>query len=259
MSHAQASNFASVFPSIPKQVLERLEKSYNNIKKNFRENRFEPSELNGAKFCEAAYRLLEWHTSKSYTPFGTKIRDFSQSVKKFENMSKFPDSVRFHIPKILDALYGIRNKRGVSHLGGDVDPNYMDAVFVVSACDWVMAELVRIFHGLSTEEAQKLIQNLVTKRLPIIWRIGKVRRILAVDLPYQDKALALLYDEYSQSVLDKDLFDWIEHSNLAVFRRDILRPCHKDKLIEYNQANGKVSLSPLGLQYVERNIKLEIQ
>lgn len=258
MNHAQTSNFASVFPSIPKQVLERLEKSYNSTKKNFRENRFEPSELNGAKFCEAVFRLLEWHTSKSYMPFGSKIGDFSQAVRRFENMSKFPDSVRFHIPKILDALYGIRNKRGVGHLGGDVDPNYIDAVFVVSACDWVMAELVRIFHGLSTEEAQRLVQNLVTKKLPIIWHIGDLKRVLAVDLSFKDKALALLYDEHPHSVNETDLFKWVEHSNLTVFKRDIMRPCHGEKLIEYNKGTGKISLSPIGLRYVERKIKLEL-
>src|SRR5438552_2459466 len=145
---AAVPNFSSVFPNLPKVILTRLEKTYNEIKKNFREGRYEPSELNGAKFCEAVYRLLDWYTTNSYLPFGTKIREFSQAVKKFEGMSNFPDSIRFHIPKILDALYGIRNKRGVSHTGGDVDPNHMDALFVLSACDWVMAELIRILHGL---------------------------------------------------------------------------------------------------------------
>jgi hypothetical protein len=247
-----------VFPSIPKPILDRLETSYNNVKKNFRESRFEPSELNGAKFCEIVLRLLEWHTSKSYTPFGTDVKDFARAAKKFENLSTFPDSVRFHIPKILDALYGIRNKRGVGHVGGDVDPNLMDAVFVVSACDWIMAELVRIFHQLSTEEAQKLVQDLITKKIPIIWKIGGSKRVLAVHLSYKDKALALLYGEYPRSVKQADLFAWVEHSNIAVFKRDILRSCHEAKLIEFDEATGEISLSPLGLNYVEQNIKLDL-
>jgi hypothetical protein len=257
MSHVEASSFQSVF-SIPNPILEKLETSYNSVKRNFRENRFEPSELNGAKFCEAVFRVLEWHTTKKYTPFGSTIKDLTQAVKKFENMSKFPDSVRFHIPKILDALYGIRNKRGVGHLGGDVDPNQMDAIFVVSACDWIMAELVRIFHQLSTEEAQRLVQDLVTKKIPIIWKIGQTKRVLAVHLSYKDKALALLYGEYPRSVKQTDLFAWVEHSNVAVFRRDILRSCHEEKLIEFDEATGEISLSPLGLNYVEQNIKLAL-
>jgi hypothetical protein len=251
-------SFALVFPGIPKPILERLERSYNEIKRNFREGRYEPSELNGAKFCEAVLRLLEWHTSHSFTAFGTKIRDFSQATKRFESLSSFPDSVRFHIPRILDALYGIRNKRGVSHLGGDVDPNHMDAIFVVSACDWVMAELVRIFHGLTTEEAQKLVESLVTKQLPIVWSVGKVKRILATELSYKDKMLVLLYGEYPKSVGEGDLFKWIEHSNLSVFRRGVLRPCHKEKLIEYDSESAEITLSPKGLQYVEKGVKLEM-
>lgn len=257
MSQAVTSSFGSAFPAVPKPILNKLEISYNEIKRNFREGRYEPSELNGAKFCEAVYRLLEWHTSGAYTQFGSKIRDFGRAVKKFENLSDFPDSVRFHIPKILDALYGIRNKRGVGHLGGDVDPNHMDAIFVVSASDWVMAELVRLFHGLSTAEAQKLVESLVTKQIPIIWQVGSIKRVLDVNLSYKDKALAILYNEHPRSIGDSQIFAWVEHSNVGVFKRDILRPCHKARLIEYDEGTGEITLSPLGLKYVEETINLE--
>ena len=142
-------DFNSVFPTLPKAILTKLEASYNEIKRNFRERRYEPSELNGAKFSEAVYRVLEWHTLKTFTAFGTKIRDFSQALRKFESMSSFPDSIRFHIPKLLDVLYGVRNKRGVGHLSNEIDPNHMDSIMVVSASDWVMAELVRVLHGTS--------------------------------------------------------------------------------------------------------------
>jgi len=58
------------------------------------------------------------------------------------------------IPRLLPVLYEIRNNRGVGHVGGDVDPNHMDAEAVQAMASWVMAELVRIFHGVKTEEAR---------------------------------------------------------------------------------------------------------
>jgi hypothetical protein len=241
-------------------MVTKLEGSYNEIKRNFREGRYEPSELNGGKFCEAIYRILEWHTSptKRYTPFGTSIRDFGKSLKRFEGLTRFPDSVRFHIPKILDVLYGIRNRRGVGHLGGDVDPNYMDAVLVVSASDWVMAELVRIFHGLNTEQAEVLVRDLVTKRLPIVWDLGSIKRVLAPNLDFKTKVLILLYHEDPKQVKESDLVNWVEHSNSTVFRRDILLPSHKDRLIEYDEIQRMVAISPLGRKFVEENVDLEI-
>jgi hypothetical protein len=53
-----------------------------------------------------------------------------------------PRSIRIQFPRMLIALYEIRNNRGVGHTGGDVDPNQMDAVTVVAMTNWVMAEFV---------------------------------------------------------------------------------------------------------------------
>ena len=38
----------------------------------------------------------------------------------------------------------------------------MDATLVISILDWVLAELVRMYHKVSADEAQKIIDGLVT-------------------------------------------------------------------------------------------------
>ena len=74
-------------------------------------------------------------------------------------------------------FYEIRNNRGVGHVGGDVDPNHMDAEAVQTMAGWAMAELVRIFHGVKTEEAQETVDALVERKSPIIWEVlGKETR-----------------------------------------------------------------------------------
>ena len=59
-------------------------------------------------------------------------------------------------------VYDVRNNRDVAHLGADIDPNLMDATLVISILDWVLAELVRMYHKVSADEAQKIIDGLVT-------------------------------------------------------------------------------------------------
>jgi len=55
----------------------------------------------------------------------------------------------------------VRNNRNVGHVGGDVDPNHMDAVAVMSMSNWIMGEIVRVFHRLpTTSEAQQLVDAL---------------------------------------------------------------------------------------------------
>jgi hypothetical protein len=48
-----------------------------------------------------------------------------------------------------------------------------------------------------------------------------------------------------------NIFGFVEHSNASVFRRDVLRPAHKARLIEYDEGSGDVTISPLGIEHVE--------
>lgn len=246
-------SFDTVFSVLPTILRNKLQKAYNEIRRNFRESRFEPSELNGAKFAEVVIRILEWHTSapQKYTPFGQKIRDFGQSLRRFESKSAFPDSVRFHIPDILKTLYGVRNKRGVGHVSGDVDPNRMDAQLVVTSANWVMAELVRLLHQVTTEEATQIVEEIISKETPLVWDLGDTKRVLDTNMSMKDRTLVLLHKEHPKAVGEPELLRWVEHSNGAVYRRDILKKLHHDKLVEYNQTNRIVILSPTGVEYVE--------
>ncbi len=255
--------FDEVFKIIPDQLKERLEEYYHEIKRNFVQGKFEPSELNGGKFCEIVLRILEWHTDNtgSYTPLGTSIKNFGQSTRSFEGMSKFNDSIRFHIPQVLNALYPIRNKRGVAHAAGEIDPNYMDAIFVVSCTDWIMAELVRLFHNVSITEAQNIVTSLVTKRIPIIWQIGDHYRVISPPgkkLSTRDKVLLLSYNAYPETVSASNLLTWTEYDlrNRTRFLRSILGGLHKEDLIHFNTSSDDVHLSPLGVTYVEKNLPL---
>ena len=63
----------------------------------------------------------------------------------------------------------------------------------------------------------------------------------------------MLYSE-AERMQEAVLFDYIEHSNSSVFRRDILRKAHKAKLVEYDGTSKTVELSPLGIKRVEEQI-----
>lgn len=246
--------FSIVFSNLPKELSDKLEQCYTNIRRNYREGKHEPVELNGGKFSECVYRILEWKTTGKYIPIGTQISNFGDSLKKFENLTSEPESIRFHIPNVLNALFDIRNKRDVGHIAKDINPNEMDAMFVVSAANWVMAELVRVFHSLKPEEAQAIIETITAKEVPLIWAVGDVKRVLAPKMSFKDKTLALLYSQLSMNATYEQLFSWTEHSNGSIYKRDVIKPLHTAKLIEYDDKTGIVTISPSGLKYTETNI-----
>ncbi len=99
-------------------------------------------------------------------------------MAKLEQVTNAPDSVRFHIPRTLRLIYDMRNKRDVAHLADGIDPNQQDATIVVRNMEWVLAELVRLYHNLEAEEAHAIIVELVSKDVPLIQEFDGFPRVL---------------------------------------------------------------------------------
>ena len=240
--------------ALPNSLREELLLSYKEIINNYVEYRWEPSELNGGKLCEVVYTILKGYIDGSYPSNASKPRNMLEACRLLEqNPSTIPRSVRIQIPRMLVSLYEIRNNRGVGHIGGDVNPNHMDATCVVATCKWILSELVRIFHSATTEEAALAIDGIVEKNIPLVWEVGGRKRVLDTSLSMKNKTLVLLYQSASP-LSESQLFEWVEHSNAAIYRRDILKKAHKDKLLEYDRENDQVHISPKGIEYVEVEI-----
>src|SRR5215831_12151768 len=126
--------------AIPVGLRQPLLTEYQSIVQNFSEHRWSPSELSGGKFCEIVFTILDGHAKSAYPTKPAKPKNFVQACRQLESHAHVPRSFQILIPRLLPALYEVRNNRGVGHVGGDVDPNHMDATFVLASCSWVMAE-----------------------------------------------------------------------------------------------------------------------
>ena len=243
---------------IPNGVRTPLFEAYNEIQKNYRETRWEPSELNGGKLCEIIYTIIKGYADNSYPANPSKPRNMVLACQNMENEDPLlPRAIRIQIPRMIIALYEIRNNRGVGHSGGDVNPNHMDANAVLYMSKWLMSELVRIFHNIDTVTATKIIDSIVERKFSIVWEVNGIKRILNQSMTMKDKTLLLLYQS-KDSVQESTLIKWLEHSNPSVLRRDVFRVLHKNKFIEFDEITHTLHLSPKGIKYVEESIELEI-
>ena len=246
---------AKVLGHLPVGLRDELLHAFNEIVTNFRNGKWEPSELNGGKLCEVVYTILKGHTDSSYPAKAAKPRDMVTACRQLEQASSsFPRAIRIQIPRVLIALYEVRNNRGVGHVGGEVDPNHMDATMVLHNARWVMAELIRVFHNVDITTATAAVEALTEREVPLIWSINGQKRILSGALKTKEKVLLLLYSQSTAVVSESDLVAWTEHSNAAVFRRDILGKGHKARLWEYDKRAKTISLSPLGITEVETKL-----
>lgn len=250
---------ALLLAGIPGSLRNPLLAAFGSITKNYRERRWEPAELNGGKLCEVIYSILQGHVSGKFPKSPTKPKNMVDACKSFEqaDSSKFSRSVRVQIPRMLVALYEIRNNRGVGHVGGDVEPNHMDALQVLEMSKWLMAELVRIFHGIKIDEAQTVIESIIDRTHYTVWEVAGKSRDLNSAHSMKDTTLVLLYTHRTPVSLS-DLFQWVEHSNLSVYKRGVVRSLHRNRFLEFEEVSNFVHISPLGIRYVEEKIPLTI-
>ena len=204
--------------AIPAGLRDPLLDEYQQIVQNYAEHRWLPSELSGGKFCEVVYSILLGHASGSYSAKPIKPKDFPTACRALESNTLEPRSFQILIPRMLPALYEVRNNRGVGHAGGDVDPNHMDATVVLSMCNWIMAELVRVLHTLTTSEAQSIVESLAERRIPLIWQSGDLKRVLDPSVSFSDQILVLIASS-TGSVGTEELLEWIECKDRAYFKR----------------------------------------
>jgi hypothetical protein len=241
-------NAGHALTAIPSSLRDPLLSEYRSIIQNFFEHRWSPSELSGGKICEIVYTILDGHAKGTYAAKPIKPPNFLIACRALENNSQVPRGFQIFIPRLLPALYEVRNNRGVGHAGGDVDPNHMDATLVVSMCNWIMAELVRVFHNLTTGEAQALVDALAERTIPIIWEGENVKRVLDTALSLRDQILMLAGSSGGPVPIDS-LIAWTETKNKTYFRK-VVAELHKSRFVEHSSANNTIVLLPYGAKRV---------
>jgi len=247
---------------LPDNFRERIIETYLEVKKRYVKSihtadDFDALGLSCGKFCETILRFLQQELTGAYIAFGAPIPNFSVEVDKLLQLPRTTgnDSTRILIPRALSFVYTMRNKRGIGHTGGDVEANGIDGATTVRIADWIVCELIRIYHNLSLEEAQEIVDALATRNIPEIWEINGKKRILKKGLTFKQKVLLMVYaDTQDGGVAIEDLFEWTEYTNKSMFRKQVILPLHKEKFIDFDQETGFIHISPLGIKEVEEII-----
>jgi hypothetical protein len=235
----------------PDDLGEEVLDSYVEAKRRFHLGDHRPQAVEGGRFSEGVFRMLQHATTGNYTALGKPLPTVERLLTTLENASDEADSIRLHVPRTLKLIYDIRNKRDAAHLGDDIDPNLQDATLVVGSMDWVLAELVRLYHDVSADDAQKIIENLVTKEVPAVQEIAG-HPVILKDLKAREQALLLLYRAGAQGATLDELAAW-----LRVNRRDQLKArlvkLDEQKLVLEHPTDGRYYLTSMGDRLVEES------
>lgn len=244
---------ATTLSAIPDALRTPLIGEYTEIANNFMERRWAPAELSGGRFCEVVYTILHGYAQSAYASASTKPANFVNACRALENSSGMPRSFQILIPRMLPALYEIRNNRNVGHVGSDVNPDYMDSSAVLAMASWIMAELIRVFHNVTTAEAQAVVDALSERRMPLVWKSGSIRRVLRTDLKLKDQILLLIASTTGRVTSD-DVFNWTGYGKRVYFNR-LLVKLHDQRFLEYRKDTQDVEILPPGSDYISRMLQ----
>lgn len=229
------------------KLVDELLAAYDETKRNFYLGGLRLREVEGGRFCEAAFRMLEQKTTGNFTPLSKQV-DTEKIIKETQH-AKLPDGVRIHIPRALRVIYDVRNKRDAAHLTGEIAPNLQDATLVIGALDWVLAEFIRVYHGVSADQAQKIISDLVRKRIPAVQDIDGFLKVQNVKLQAGDRALVLLYECGTRRATYDELLRWV-HPKMRKNLSRTLDQLEHDKALVHSVDNI-YQITEAGMREVE--------
>ncbi|HZW05818.1 MAG TPA: hypothetical protein VFF65_01745 [Phycisphaerales bacterium] len=242
---------AAALSAIPLSLRNPLLQEFDGLLTEYRAGRWELVGLKAGKLCEVVYSVLHGHTQGSFAAAPFKPSNMVAACQALEQAGAgFSRSVRIQMPRLIIALYELRNNRAIGHVGGEVDPNHMDAELFLRGAKWLIAELVRVFGNTGTDAAHVLIEQVTEKVMPVVWEVGNAKKVLNPNLSTGNKALVLAYST-PDGVTAKTLCEWIGYSNLSRFRSMILKKLDEDALIHYTAANDTIVVTPTGVRLVE--------
>jgi hypothetical protein len=242
--------------ALPAQLVDELLEAHAEAKRNFYLGGLRLSEVEAGRFCEAAFRLLEFITTSKFTPLGKPL-DSEKVIDALQRIpsSLRPDSVRIHIPRALRTVYDIRNKRDAAHLADGIDPNTQDATFVTTVISWVLAEFVRLYHSVGPNEAQNIVNQIVTRAVPVVQDFNGFPKLLKPNLAVSDFCLVLLYDRAANGATFDELHSWVRPQMRANLGRTLTGLTDRKDLAHFD--GDRYKITQLGEREVEKRRLLD--
>jgi hypothetical protein len=135
-------------------------------------------------------------------------------------------------------------------LADNIDPNLQDSTLVVSILDWVLAEFVRLYHTVPANEAQAIVESLVTRRAPVVQDFAGFLKILNPNLAAGDYLLVLLYQRGKDGATYPELQLWSKPKMRPNLNSTLNRLVYDRAFVHFD--GGSYFITESGMREVEQ-------
>jgi hypothetical protein len=241
------------------ELLDKLFESYQLLNEHYYRGEHRPCCHECGRFAETSLRMLQGVTTGNYLPLGNPLPKFCNEVKSLENADakKYPQPIRIQIPRTLQVIYDVRNKRDVGHVGGDVDANFTDATLSLMCCNWVLTEFIRIYYTSDITTAQNIVNSIVKIKIPLIQDFNGFLKILKPNLKLPNKILAFLCYCGTDGATLLELNEWLKNRIAPKHMSITLNRLEHEKAYIHRQ-NERCYITDTGRRFVEEHIPFQI-
>ena len=236
---------------INEKIVNYLIEEYKEMKKAQFLNDYEKVISHAAKFSEIILALIENKVSRHpVNLYKIRFSNLFEKIRQYPKSNAEDEILTLAIPTVAKSVYTLRNKKNVAHVK-TIDPDFVDSIYCVTACDWILSELVLLFLKKDEKESYELICSMLEKKIPLIeeFENGTIV-ILRKDLSKSSEILLALYHHYPKRISNSDLKKMLRIPSKSLYV--YLKRLEEQKLIHRTENGSKLTL--LGVKYIEENL-----
>jgi len=240
-----ATLLVHITPPLDGRLASLLINEYISLEGRFLLGDWEPATLDGGQFCEISARCIYHIDSANMNPTKT-VDECLLYVEDQKNTNKhsFPSRKdALNLCKAIRLAYKLRSNRGAVHIDPQYTANELDSRLIMEAVRWILCEIVRIFWTGNVEDAARAVREIVTYRVPVIFREGSIPLVQNPDLAANEEILLLLLDSAGDGMTLLELKTCIPVNPSAVEKAT--QRLRKGRLI-VNKDTAKIILTDLG-------------
>lgn len=237
---------------LDKTIIDKLIDEYRIVKREYFLGDHEKVILHSGKVSELILALIKnKETGKVVDANDIHFNELFEEIRNYPKSSAAEVILTLAIPRVAESIYTIRSKKDVAHVK-TIDPNFIDASYCVSGCDWMLSELVLLFFKADPNEANELINSILKKKIPTVeeFEDGSIV-ILRRDLPFSHEILLTLYHYYPKRLSNRDLIILLKSKRIY----EQLYRLENERLVHRTNDGSKLTI--LGIKHVEDKILTE--
>ena len=235
----------NIAPPLDGTLASLLIGEYISLERRFLAGDWEPATLDGGQFCEISARCT-YHIDSKNLNLTKSVDDCLQYVEDLKNTNKhfFPSRKdALNLCKAIRLAYKFRSSRGAVHIDPQYSANEMDSKLIMETIRWILCEIVRILWTGNMQVAAKVVREIVTYRVPVVFREGCVPIVQNPGLSANEEILLLLLDSGGEGMTLLQLKTSIPTHPSTVEKA--AKRLRADRLI-VNNNTGKIILTDLG-------------